>query len=65
MPALEQPEWLLWWPAALPRTGRLLLPCPELIPQGREMLSLTMKPKNLSPLHTRFSWCLPPVNLQG
>lgn len=27
--------------------------CPELIPESSEVLSLTMKPNNLSPLHKR------------
>lgn len=31
----------------LPRRGRFLVLCPELIPQSSEVLSLTMKPNNL------------------
>lgn len=36
-----------------PRSGRILMLCPELIPESSEVLSLTMKPNNLSPLHKR------------
>lgn len=53
MPGWSSQGGWLWWPAALPRRSSLLMLCPELIPQGSEVLSGTMKPNNLSPLHRR------------
>lgn len=53
MPGWSSQGGWLWWPAALPRRSSLLMLCPELIPQGSEVLSGTMKPNNLSPLHKR------------
>lgn len=53
MPAVEQPAWLPLVASTLPSRGSLLMLRPELVPRGSEVLSLTMKPNNLSPLHKR------------